>query len=49
MSDDGWLYKYDHLENDFALGRPEGKLSTLFKPDDGLDYWIERKEEHGLS
>ena len=49
VSYDGWLYKYDHLENDFAIGRPDGKISTLFKPDDGLDYWIERKEEHGLS
>ena len=49
MSDDGWLYKYDSDANDFAIGRPEGFVSTLFKPDDGPKYWKGEKKDHGLS
>ena len=27
------------IDNDFAVGRPDGKLSTLFKPVEGIEYW----------
>ena len=36
---DGFLFKYDKINNDFAIGRPDGKISTLFKPEDGNEYW----------
>ena len=48
VSADGWLYKYDRNTNDFAIGRPEGFVSTLFKPKPGLTYWKGEKRKHGF-
>lgn len=39
VSADGFVYKYDKLNNDFAIGRADGKISTLFKPDEKIEYW----------
>lgn len=44
ISADGFIFKYNKKTNDFAIGRPDGKISTLFKPDNKEQYWEEQKE-----
>lgn len=46
-SKDGFIFKYKKSTNDFALGRADGKILTLFKPGDKLDYWKTQKELYG--
>lgn len=43
---EGFLFKYRNSTNDFAVGRPDGKISTLFKPIDRRNYLIEQIEIH---
>ena len=40
-----FVFKYRKSTNDFALGRADGKISTLFKPKDGYDYWLQQIKE----
>lgn len=42
----GFIFKYRKSTNDFAMGRPDGNISTLFKPKDGFKYWIDQMEEY---
>ncbi|WP_417917285.1 hypothetical protein, partial [Clostridioides difficile] len=35
LSKDNFLFKYRKSTNDFAVGRADGKISTLFKPKEG--------------
>jgi len=44
-SKDGFVFKYKKSTNDFALGRADGKISTLFKPTDKYDYWLDQIEQ----
>jgi len=39
VDNEGFVFKYNKLTNDFAIGRPDGKISTLFKPENGEEYW----------
>lgn len=39
VDNEGFIFKYNKTTNDFAIGRPDGKVSTLFKPDAKLGYW----------
>ena len=39
---DGFIFKYRVSTNDFAIGRKDGKISTLFKPDEKIEYWKEQ-------
>lgn len=41
-SKDGFIFKYRKSSNDFAVGRADGKISTLFKPDKNIEYWKEQ-------
>jgi hypothetical protein len=41
-SKDGWLFKYNTKTNEFAVGSPQGTISTYFKPNKGMEYWIEQ-------
>lgn len=51
LSEADFLFKFRRSANDFAIGRADGKISTLYKPEDGLDYWelqvklFKKKEE----
>ncbi|MGJ8739812.1 minor capsid protein [Clostridium botulinum] len=45
VSEDGFIFKYRKSTNDFAVGRADGKISTLFKPDRRLEYWKEQIKE----
>lgn len=42
ISKDGFIFKYRISTNDFAIGRADGKISTLFKPDKNIEYWKEQ-------
>ena len=42
ISKDGFILKYRKSTNDFAIGRADGKISTLFKPDKNIEYWKEQ-------
>ncbi|TDT45988.1 SPP1 gp7 family putative phage head morphogenesis protein [Fonticella tunisiensis] len=42
----GFVFRYNKAINDFALGRADGKISTLFKPKDGYKYWVEQVEKY---
>lgn len=41
-SESGFRFRYNKTKNEFALGRPDGYISTLFKPDEGVEYWEEQ-------
>ncbi len=38
----GWYYQYDPATNTFGIINPYGGVSTYFKPDTGLAYWLEQ-------
>lgn len=42
---EGYVYKYRKSTNDFAVGRPDGRISTVFKPVDAYEYWLHEKEK----
>lgn len=46
VSKDGFVFKYRKSTNDFALGRADGKISTLFKPKDGREYWLQQIKDY---
>ena len=41
----GVLIRYDKSMNDFVKGRPVKGIFTMFKPDDGINYYLTRKKE----
>ena len=45
-SKDGFIFKYQKSTNDIAIGRPDGYISTLFKPDEKYDYWLQQIEKY---
>lgn len=46
VSKEGFLFKYRKSTNDFAIGRADGKISTLFKPKEGYKYWLQQIQEY---
>ncbi|QLY79191.1 phage minor capsid protein [Clostridium intestinale] len=40
VSKEGFIFKYRNSTNDFAIGRLDGKISTLYKPKEGYEYWL---------
>jgi len=44
---DGRLYKFDPITGYFGVANPKtGVIITFFKPDRGVNYWIEKIAEH---
>jgi RHS repeat-associated protein len=41
-SKEGWVFKYNIQTNEFATGKPNGIIETLFRPKDGINYWNEQ-------
>lgn len=46
----GFIFRYNSEKNDFAVGREDGKISTLYKLKNGREQWLEeinkyKKEE----
>ncbi|NFO31443.1 phage head morphogenesis protein [Clostridium botulinum] len=46
ISKEGFLFKYKKSTNDFAIGRPDGYISTLYKPIKGYNQWLEEIEKY---
>ena len=43
----GYVLRYDSLNNDFASAKPSGIVETLFKPKQGRAYWERQIERFG--
>ena len=43
VNDAGYEYRYRKSTNDFAIGG-DGYIVTMFKPDEGEEYWRKEKE-----
>jgi len=41
-SDAGWYFRYDTATNEFGIINQYGSISTYYKPDNGLEYWLEQ-------
>ena len=46
-SSQGWLFKYDAIQNEFLLISPQGTISTFFRPINGMAYWLEQIAMYG--
>ena len=46
VSKDGFAFKYRKSTNDFAIGSADKNISTLFKPNDGYDYWLQQIKDY---
>jgi hypothetical protein len=44
----GFVFKYRKSTNDFTIGRADGKISTLYKPEEGIVYWEKERNKNGL-
>lgn len=42
----GFIFRYDVNTNDLAIGRPDYKISTMFKPEDGMLYYVAEFEKY---
>ncbi len=38
----GFVFRYNTATNDFAIGRADGYISTLYRPIDGYKHWLEQ-------
>jgi len=47
VSTDGLHFKYESVNNDFLIYKPNGEIVTMFKPDRGLDYWKDQVDLYG--
>lgn len=47
VSEQGWYFRFDSNTNEFGIINPNGGISTYFKPDNGLDYWLEQVAQYG--
>lgn len=45
-SKDGWIFKYNKSTNEFATAKPDGTIETLFRPKDGVNYWMLQIEKY---
>lgn len=43
----GYVFRYDRDTNSFAVAKPDGVISTFYKPDKGLAYWEREKNKYG--
>ena len=47
VSEDGLTFKYDRINNDFLIYKPNGEIITMYKPDRGLSYWKDQVDLYG--
>jgi len=45
-SKNDFVFKYNKITNDFAIGRADGYISTLYKPKEGYDYWLDQIKQY---
>ena len=41
----GVIIRYDKKSNDFVKGKPSKGIFTMFKPNEGIDYYLNQKRE----
>lgn len=46
VDNDGFVYKYDKITDDFVVGHPGGSISTLYKPIEKYKYWQEERAKY---
>lgn len=44
ISNEGTYFRYDTATNEFGIMNKYGGVSTYYKPDSGLNYWLEQIE-----
>lgn len=44
---EGFVFRYDVKENDFAIGHFGGSISTLYKPMNGVDEFLKERDADG--
>lgn len=42
----GFIFRYNRTENDLAIGRPDGNISTLYKPREKYKHWLEQIQKY---
>ena len=46
-SENGFVFRYDKVKNEFATSKPSGIIETYFKPNKKLEYWEEQAKKYG--
>ena len=46
VSSKGTYFRYDTATNEFGIINQYGGISTYFKPDEGMAYWLEQIEKY---
>lgn len=46
VSQEGWLFKYNKITNEFATAKPDGTIETLFRPENGMQYWLDQIKKY---
>lgn len=45
-SSQGSVFRYNTSTNSFGIAKPDGVISTFFKPKDGQEYWEEQRRKY---
>ena len=46
VSNEGTYFRYDTATNEFGIINEYGGISTYFKPENGMAYWLEQIEKY---
>ena len=46
ISKEGWVFKYNKITNELAIAKPNGIIETLFRPTEGINYWINQIKKY---
>ena len=41
-SKNGFTFRYNIVTNEFATAKPDGLIETLYRPTDGMSYWLDQ-------
>jgi pyocin large subunit-like protein len=44
---EGYRFRYNKKTNEFATGKPDGTVETLFRPSNGLSYYEDQVKKYG--
>jgi pyocin large subunit-like protein len=44
-NNNGQVIRYDFDNNNFVKGHPDIGIATMYKPEDGIDYYYDRESE----
>lgn len=46
-NENGFVFRYDKIKNEFATSKPSGVIETYFKPKENIKYWEEQVKKYG--